>query len=254
MRFMNVVARLALAALVLAVVIGLIASFGTSFQFWDWRTGLFRIFPVSIALGVVALLMGMAWIAAAMLLNSGIGARYGVTAFIGAIVFLYVPGDDLVKYLTLPPIHDISTDIEHPPEFVALVTQRPDAENPPSYDGPTIAEMDGKPSTVEALQKKYFGAIKPIGQLEPPEKLFNRALATAKAMGWTIIAVDPDDGRIEATDTTFFFGFTDDIVIRVKPAGMGARLDIRSKCRVGEADIGRNAERIRAYTKKLLTS
>ena len=64
----------------------------------------------------------------------------------------------------------------------------------------------------------------------------------------------PDAGRIEATDTTFFFGFTDDIVIRVKPAGMGARLDIRSKSRVGQNDIGRNAARIHAYVKRLLSS
>ncbi len=70
-------------------------------------------------------------------------------------------------------------------------------------------------------------------------------------MGWSIVAVVPDEGRIEATDTSFFFGFTDDIVIRVKPSGMGARIDIRSKSRQRENDAGANAERIRAYIKRL---
>lgn len=254
MRFMNVVSRLAFAALVLAIVVGLVASFGTSWHFWNYRVGLFEIFPFALGLGAVALIAGLAWIAAAFLLNSGTAARFGVTAFVGAILFLAAPADDMVMSRVLPPIHDISTDNEHPPEFVALLTQRPGAENPPDYDGPKIVHMRGKPYTVTALQKKYYPELKPIGQLEPPEKLFNHALSTARAMGWTIVAADPDAGRIEATDTTFFFGFTDDIVIRVRPSGMGARLDIRSKSREGEMDIGRNAARIKAYVKKLLSS
>lgn len=254
MRFMNVVARLAFGALVIAIVLGLVASVGTSYRMWDYHVGLLKIFPVSLAFGAVAFLLGLAWAVAAMLLNKGVSARYGATAFVGAIVFLAVPVDDIVMSRILPPIHDISTDNEHPPEFVALLTQRPGAENSPDYDGPKIVMMNGKPSTVTALQKKYYAQIKPIGQLEPPEKLFVHALATARDMGWTIVAADPDAGRIEATDTTFFFGFTDDIVIRVKPAGMGARLDIRSKSREGQTDIGRNAARIHDYAKKLTSS
>jgi uncharacterized protein (DUF1499 family) len=254
MRFMNVVARIAFAALVLAVIVGLVAAFGTSLHAWNYRTGLLKIFPFCLALGAAAFLLGLAWVVTALLFNSGMGARYGVTAFVGAIVLLAVPVDDMVMSRILPPIHDISTDNEHPPEFAALLTQRPGAENPPDYDGAKTVWMNGKASTVTALQKKYYPEVKPIGQLESTERLFGRALSTAKAMGWTIVAVDPDAGRIEATDTTFFFGFTDDIVIRVKPAGMGARLDIRSKSRVGQTDIGRNAARIKSFVKKLLAN
>ena len=82
-------------------------------------------------------------------------------------------------------------------------------------------------------------------------ELFKRGLATVYDMGWNVVAIAPDEGRIEATDTTFFFGFTDDIVIRVKPAGFGAKLDIRSESRVGESDGGRNARRISAFRKQL---
>lgn len=254
MRFMNVVARLAFAALAVAFVIGLVASFGTSWHLWDYRVGLLKIFPFCLGFGAAALVLGAAWVVAALFLNSGTGARYGVVGFVGAIVLLAAPAYDIAMWYSLPRIHDISTDIEHPPEFDALITQRPGAENPPDYDGPNIVEMNGKPSTVMALQKKYYAEIHPVPLLTTPEKLFRRALATAKDMGWTIIAVAPDEGRIEATDTTFFFGFTDDIVIRVKPSGMGARLDIRSESRVGDTDIGRNAARIKSFVKKLLAS
>jgi uncharacterized protein (DUF1499 family) len=66
-------------------------------------------------------------------------------------------------------------------------------------------------------------------------------------MGWELVASDPIAGRIEATDTTFWFGFTDDIVIRVSPRGGGSRVDIRSVSRVGISDVGTNAARIRKY-------
>ncbi len=108
--------------------------------------------------------------------------------------------------------------------------------------------------SVAALQHKYFEDVHATAILIPPEALFRRASRAADAMGWNIVADAPDEGRIEATDTSLFFGFTDDIVIRVKPSGMGARLDIRSEARQGDKDWGRNADRIRAYMKKLAKS
>jgi uncharacterized protein (DUF1499 family) len=72
-------------------------------------------------------------------------------------------------------------------------------------------------------------------------------LAAARAQGWEIVAAVPAEGRIEATDTTRFFGFKDDIVIRVKAEGAGSRVDVRSLSRVGKSDVGKNASRIRAY-------
>jgi uncharacterized protein (DUF1499 family) len=77
--------------------------------------------------------------------------------------------------------------------------------------------------------------------------MFKRAEATARAMGWEIVAAEPGEGRIEATDTTMWFGFKDDIVIRIVPEGEGSRLDIRSMSRVGKSDLGKNADRIRKF-------
>lgn len=251
MRFLSVAGRLAFAAFLASLVIGLAASFGTRFGYWDYRVGLYAIFPYSLYFGIAAFVAGGAWLATALSLNRATALRYGLTGFLGALVTLGVPLSDYWAGYDKPPIHDISTDVEHPPEFAALLLQREGATNPPGYDGPEPVVMDGKSYTTSQLQKKYYPDIHPIGQLMPPERLFDRALATARAMGWTIVAVAPDEGRIEATDTTFFFGFVSDIVIRVKPSGMGARLDIRAKSRVGQADGGENAALIRAYVKKL---
>ena len=71
-------------------------------------------------------------------------------------------------------------------------------------------------------------------------------------MGWQIVDANREEGRIEATATTRWFGFKDDIVIRIVPtAAQGSRLDIRSVSRVGKSDAGTNACRIRAFRKKL---
>jgi uncharacterized protein (DUF1499 family) len=69
----------------------------------------------------------------------------------------------------------------------------------------------------------------------------------ADNQGWTIVASDPATGRLEATDTTRWFGFTDDIVVRLTPWGTGTRVDVRSVARRGSADTGTNARRIRRF-------
>jgi uncharacterized protein (DUF1499 family) len=85
----------------------------------------------------------------------------------------------------------------------------------------------------------------------PPDKAFEQALAAARKMGWVIVDANAADGRIEATDITFWFGFKDDIVIRVTPADQRSRVDMRSVSRVGKSDVGMNARRIRKYLKEL---
>ncbi|HJR53568.1 MAG TPA: DUF1499 domain-containing protein, partial [Gemmatimonadota bacterium] len=56
-----------------------------------------------------------------------------------------------------------------------------------------------------------------------------------------------DRGRIEATATTPWFGFKDDVVVRIRPEAGGSRVDVRSVSRVGRSDVGTNARRIEEY-------
>ena len=258
MRFVGIVAKLAFAAFVVSLIVGLVASFGTKFHLWDFQIGLLKIFPYCLYFGLAGIALGIIWGISALFLNSGRAAGYGAIGLIGSLAVMALPLYNIYMVRiahAIPSIHDISTDTEHPPQFVALLHDRPGAINPPDYDGAKqVKDFDGKMRSTAELQKMYYANIKSYGVLgTTPAQLFKRALAAANAMGWTVVAAvpSPTGGRIEASDTTFFFGFTDDVVIRVEPAGMGAKLDIRSKSRVGVSDLGKNAARIRAYLKTL---
>lgn len=140
-----------------------------------------------------------------------------------------------------PRIHDITTDTDHPPQFVALLAVRQKAPNGAAYGGARIAQA----------QKAAYPDIAPARLGTPPDQAFDRALDAAQRMGWKIIAADKAEGRIEATATTFWLRFKDDVVIRIAAAGSGSRLDIRSMSRVGRNDFGANAKRIRAFLQQL---
>ena len=122
-----------------------------------------------------------------------------------------------------------------------LTEKPPQFKKPLSYGGPQVAEQ----------QRKAYPDIQPAVLAAGPEAAFARALAAAQAMGWDIVDAQPKEGRIEATATTFWFGFKDDVVVRITPLVAGSRIDVRSKSRVGRGDTGTNAQRVRAYLKRL---
>lgn len=138
---------------------------------------------------------------------------------------------------SLPLIHDITTDLENPPVFVDILPLRADAPNTAEYGGPDLA----------AQQREGYPDLGPLILSDPPQQAFERAVAAAQDMGWAIVATVPAEGRLEATDTTFWFGFKDDVVVRVSQAESGSRIDVRSVSRVGRSDVGTNAKRIVAY-------
>ena len=140
------------------------------------------------------------------------------------------------------PIHDISTDTADPPQFIAVAELRGPNDNPAEYAGAETA----------ALQASAYPDIQTLVFTEPPAVIFDTALATAASMGWEIIASDIDTGHIEATATTPYVGFKDDVVIRVRARDAETLVDVRSKSRFGRGDMGVNAKRIREYSEKLL--
>ncbi len=137
------------------------------------------------------------------------------------------------------PIHDISTDLDDPPAFVAVVPLRAadGAQNPPAYAGAETA----------AAQRQTYPDIQPLLTNEPADKVFSAARDAVAQMGWTLVEASVGDGRIEATATTPWVGFRDDVVIRVASIDGQTRVDVRSKSRVGRGDMGANAKRVRAY-------
>jgi hypothetical protein len=140
-----------------------------------------------------------------------------------------------------PPIHDVTTDVEHPPDYVAVAKLRTAAgSNPAAYGGDPVARQ----------QRAAYGDLRPLVVLVPPDRALALAADTARAQGWTILAQDLGFGRfgrLEATDTTMLFGRIDDIVVRIVPHEVGSRVDVRSSSRDDAADDGRNAQRIRRF-------
>lgn len=143
---------------------------------------------------------------------------------------------------SVPPIHDISTDLENPPEFVDVAPLRADAPNPVEHPGREVAEQ----------QSEAYPDLVPIRVAAPRDEVFAAAVAVVEDMGWALVAQAPGEGRIEATDTTFYFGFRDDVVIRLRRERELTVIDVRSKSRVGMSDVGTNATRIRSFRDALL--
>ena len=158
---------------------------------------------------------------------------------IGAVSYA-LPAQQQAMARELPPIHDITTDTDDPPVFVTVLPLRADAPNTVEYD-PSVA----------AQQHEAYPDLTSISLAVPPAQAFEQALAAVQAMGWELVGEEAEAGRIEATATTFWFGFKDDVVVRIRPAGGGSRIDVRSVSRVGRGDVGANARRIRAYRQEL---
>jgi len=170
-----------------------------------------------------------------------------VTVAVAAVIVgltCFVIGFDVHRRTTnLPAIHDITTDIENPPTFTAIVQRRADAPN----------RLDRTPLMAD-LQRQNYSDLAPVTVASRPDQTFDRALAVAQAQGWEIVTADKATGRIEATDTTRWFGFVDDIAVRLTPWGAGTRVDVRSVSRTGSGDAGRNADRIRQFLSALQRS
>lgn len=226
------VAAVTVSAVALAVLLA--AGPGSRMGFWSFRTGLGLLRGAGY--GGVA---GVA-IAALALVIGGRRALATLGLLIGLAAFL-PPWQFQRTARSVPPIHDISTDTDDPPRFVAMVALRQGASNPAEYGGPEVAAQQHR------AYPDIMTAVLPV----PPARAFERALETARGQGWQVVAAVPAEGRIEATDTTRWFGFKDDVVIRVRPEAAGSRVDVRSVSRVGRSDVGTNARRIRGFLRAL---
>jgi len=222
----------------LSMIVAITAGVGTRFEWWHFSTG-FIVLRWAVYAATLSLVLSL--FGAYIIRPNGQrrGAMWICLALAGALTVVIAPLSWLHTARSVPPIHDISTDTQNPPPFIAVVPLRDKASNPVEYGGPTIA----------AQQRQAYPDLEPLMLSLSEQQIFNRATKVINNMGWHIITADPATGRIEATDTTFWFGFKDDIVIRIMSDHNGTRLDIRSLSRVGRSDAGTNAKRIRNFMK-----
>jgi uncharacterized protein (DUF1499 family) len=243
MRLAKFCAAAALALSGLALCLLAIAPLGWRLGWWHYSLGLYRLMPASafvaalaIAFSVFALVQGRSRLhlrTLAML----------CAAFALSAILIYVPWQYSRTRNTLPPIHDVTTDIENPPVFKAVLAARAaERASDVAHRGPELAE----------LQKSAYPDVVPLLIALPAASAFNEALHVAKSMpGWTIVASDADAGHIEATEQSRWFRFSDDVVIRIVAREGGSRIDMRSTSRQGRSDYGVNAARIRAFISTL---
>lgn len=193
--------------------------------------------------GIAATLAGVVVGLLAYRRGARVAALLAATAALGGVAAFGIPFEWQRGARSVPPIHDITTDLEHPPTFEAIVPLRTEAPN--SLE---------RPAELSEQQRLGYPDLAPITLSMPSDQAFARALAVAQQADWAIVTADKSEGRIEATDTTRWFGFRDDIVIRLTPWGAGTRVDVRSVSRVGNSDAGTNARRIRRYLSTLQSS
>jgi len=232
-----------------ALFLGLLSLLALAAAPLSWREGWLR---VGGSFGLLALAALAAVLGAALAIMAFIfaGRSFGLWRILLLIGVLLLGAGYILLPLRLwmqhaPAIHDITTDTADPPALIAPLAARA-AEHgaSASYGGPAIA----------AQQQKAYPDIAPLILPLPPAKAFDLALATARSMPrWQVTASDPASGRIEASQVSFWFGFVDDVAIRVTPAGDGSRVDMRSVSRQGKGDLGVNAARVRAYLAALKT-
>lgn len=142
---------------------------------------------------------------------------------------------------SVPPIHDISTDLENPPEFSAIVRLRADAPNPPEYAGQETADA----------QRESYPEVKPVILQDNLQDVMDAAVMLITDREWKLVVINRNQGRIEATEKLAWFGFKDDVVIRFTETMEGTQVDMRSKSRIGRSDVGVNARRIEDFLEDL---
>ena len=201
---------------------------------------------IGFAGGVLAMALGAAVMLVAMIGARGRlgGWKFNTAGWIALVLSVGISLNNLLWFRqsqVSPLIHDVTTDTVNPPVFVDLLPLRAGAPNPPEYSGPEAAE----------LQLEAYPEITTLALQVSPAEALARAQQAAGDLGWEIVAVAPGEGRLEAVDTTAWFGFKDDVVVRITPDGAGALVDVRSKSRVGLSDVGTNARRIRHFLRRL---
>jgi uncharacterized protein (DUF1499 family) len=223
-----------------SAVAAILAGLGSRMGWWHFRTG-FQILTWAAYGGLGSAIIGFIGCLAALWRGQRRGAWLALVGLIVGLIVVGMPWQMKRTAQRVPPIHDITTDTDDPPRFVDILPLRKYAPNAADYGGSDLA----------AQQHAAYPDIQPVTLRLSTQQTFTQALRAADAMGWDIVAVNPAEGRIEATDTTRWFGFKDDIVVRIQARGDESRIDVRSVSRVGKSDVGTNAQRIRAYVRRL---
>lgn len=242
--------RLSWGALALSVgglAAALIAAAGSGSGSWSFMTG-FGILRYAFFAAIGGGLLAIIVFVSARLRKVPAG-RLNLVAFLLAAAFGAYLMNQIATARQVPAIHDVTTDLADVPQFGTLKVRADNLENIPDDGRPELAALDPE-ARWKAIHRQSYGDLRELRLPLSVADTIKRAEALARKRGWDVARVDARAGIVEATATTFFFRFKDDVVVRVRPdpgrAG-GSIVDMRSISRVGGSDIGVNAQRIRAF-------
>ena len=227
----------------LAVALVLAGIVGAHWRYTAPFTG-FQLFVLGFFLGIIALVFGIIGIFAT---RNPMRAPARPRAVVGAILGLFVVAPVLWTIATTskyPPINDITTDVDSPPEFVHASELPPNHGRDLKYDKAKYA----------ARQQAGYGAVEPLKMPEAPDDAFKVVAKKAAEMpSWQLTGTDPQARTIEGVCSSGLFHFQDDFVIQVRPdpSGSGSLLEMRSKSRDGVGDLGVNYNRIKRFFAKV---
>lgn len=210
--------------------------------------------PVALNLVVLSFVGGFLALLLALLASIRIwrvGGKGGARVFVGVIIALLVlawPLPHIAATRKLPPINDLTTDMQSPPAFNKLAQARAPDANDPNYPGASFAEA----------QAQAYPDLRPLLINRSVTEAYELAADALRRQGLTIVNEEPPGeefpatGIIEAYDRTLLWGFYDDVIVRVTGNAQTARIDLRSASRYGRHDFGRNAERLRKLLKEIV--
>lgn len=223
------------------------APLGIWLGLWEFGTGfkiLRGVFPFTGWIGLGCLVIAIALLGTAKKLGADNGIDLFNMAAAGALasgIAWYIPSSfQAPEGISYPPIHDVSTDLVDIPQYVAVMPLRADSPNTTVYGG----SRNMTPERNAQLQQEGFPDLVPRFYTDSSDLMFARALVAVDNMDWELVVAVPESGRIEATATTFWFRFKDDVVIRLREEDGQTRVDARSLSRVGGGDAGTNGKRL----------
>ena len=253
------------------------AALGSKYGLWDWQFGLIKMTiawgPIvafgALGLSALALIAGLVKAPRKRPVMLAIGALLIGGLLIGRLYGLRQGAQ------AVPPIHDIQTDWGDAVVFSdVLMAARGSESNPVRYGADAVFRDAGSEQfggrLIADIQEaaecashdedvcedsetpKPYKPLEPLLIDAPRGQVFEAALRIAGQEGWEIVTSDADAGVLEATHTSGWWGFKDDVAIRIREAeGNTTRVDMRSVSRVGGSDLGANARRISAFLYEL---
>lgn len=240
----RIVTRLALVLGLGSVAAALAGGLGAGHGLWHFRIG-FAVLKYAFFAAAAGAVLGL--VGLVLTRRRGRAMLGNLLALVVALGFLLYVGNLVRMAKAVPAIHDVATDLDDVPQFTRLSVRTDNLDKIPDEGRPELAALAPE-ARWKAVHRLHYGDLRTVRLQGDVAATVRRAAALARERGWAVVEADTAAGRMEATATSRFFRFKDDVVLRARPApGGGTLVDMRSVSRVGQSDLGVNARRLRDF-------